>query len=199
MTIRPETGEVVLDCGACWGDTALFFANQVGERGHVYSFEFMPRNIDIFRTNIELNPQLKQRITLITHPLLDVSGRRVSFTENGPGSQVNADLGANQTPAPTIKTAASITIDDFVVAQRLDRIDFIKMDIEGAELKALRGASNTIRDFKPKLAISIYHSMEDFVQIPAYLSSLGLGYNFYLNHGTIRDRETILMAISSRG
>jgi hypothetical protein len=68
------------------------------------------------------------------------------------------------------------------------------MDIEGSELPALKGGINTIKKYKPKLAISIYHSMDDFVDIAQYLKSLDLGYDFYLKHVTIYDEETILFA-----
>ena len=68
------------------------------------------------------------------------------------------------------------------------------MDIEGAELPALRGATSVLQKFRPKLAISLYHSMDDFVDIPKYLNSLELGYEFYLSHGTIYHEETVLIA-----
>ena len=68
------------------------------------------------------------------------------------------------------------------------------MDIEGAELNALKGAEETIRRFKPKLAITVYHSLNDFWEIPEWLESLGLGYKFYLRHFTIHAEETVLFA-----
>jgi hypothetical protein len=74
-------------------------------------------------------------------------------------------------------------------------VDFIKMDVEGAEVEALRGAENTIRKFRPKLAISVYHSISDFVDVFELISSLNLGYRFYLGHYTIHWYETILFAM----
>ena len=77
----------------------------------------------------------------------------------------------------------------------LPRVDFIKMDIEGAEIHALKGAEKTLRQFHPKVAISLYHSLEDFKTIPRYLDSLGLKYKFYLDHHTIYENETVLFGI----
>jgi hypothetical protein len=68
------------------------------------------------------------------------------------------------------------------------------MDIEGAELEALKGSEGVLRQFKPKLAITVYHDFKDFWTIPQYLDSLGLGYRFYLRHFTIHAEETVLFA-----
>ncbi len=68
------------------------------------------------------------------------------------------------------------------------------MDIEGAELRALKGAEETLKKFCPKLAIAVYHRINDFWTIPKYIDALGLGYRFYLRHFTIHSEETILFA-----
>ena len=72
----------------------------------------------------------------------------------------------------------------------------IKMDIEGAELDALKGAEASIRKHRPKLAISLYHNPEDIETIPRYLAGLDLGYRFYLEHHTIYQNETVLFAMA---
>jgi FkbM family methyltransferase len=191
VSIKPEPGDVVLDCGACWGDTALFFANEVGERGHVYSFEFIPSNIKIFEKNIRLNPHLRDRISLVSKPLGKLSGEKLNYIETGPASRLDSKTSND---APFVET---VSIDDFCVENNIATVDFIKMDIEGAELPSLMGAVETIRKHKPKLAISLYHSMDDFVNIPEYIESLKLGYYFYLKHGTIHAEETVLIATSN--
>ena len=192
ITIKPDPGDIVLDCGSCWGDTALFFSNEVEREGHIYSFEFIPNNIETFNRNVNLNPHLKDRITLIANPLGETSEQELCYTENGPGSKIILDKNDGSIKVKTI------SIDDFILRYNLKKIDYIKMDIEGAELPALKGGIKTIQKFKPKLAISIYHSLDDFIKIPEYLHSLDLGYRFYLNHGTIHLEETVLMAISNR-
>ena len=190
VRIKPEPGDIVLDCGACWGDTALFFAGEVGESGHVYSFEFIPDNMDVFNTNTALNPSLKSRITLVPYPLDETSGKEVSYTDNGPGSRISQQVDSTT-------TASTLCLDDFYEQYRPEKIDFIKMDIEGMELPALKGGLSVLKKFRPKLAISIYHSMDDFTGISKYIDSLDLGYKFYLRHGTIHNEETVLLAIAS--
>jgi hypothetical protein len=72
------------------------------------------------------------------------------------------------------------------------------MDIEGAELAALQGAEESIRKYRPKLAISLYHAPEDFDSIPRYLTGLHLDYAFYLGHHTIYQNETVLYCVPKR-
>ena len=71
------------------------------------------------------------------------------------------------------KQIETTSIDDFVRRNGIARIDFIKMDIEGAELVALQGAAATIRTFKPKLAIAVYHRPTDITAIPAWIDEDG--------------------------
>ena len=180
-------GEYVIDAGAAWGDTTLRFAHEVGEQGRVYSFEFEPRCLEILITNLQLNPELASRVSIVKKALWRDSHATLTFDSRGPGTRVSEDVSGlpyNQ--------VSSVSIDNF--AGSLARVDFIKMDIEGAELPALRGAERTIRKHLPKLAISLYHSISDLVDIPAYLDSLGLEYEYYLDHASIHSEETVLFA-----
>jgi len=182
-------GDTVLDLGACWGDTAIYFACKTGPEGKVYSFEFIPENIRLFKGNIALNPHLGSRIHLVEHPATEISGTQLYFEDKGPCSKVQLSSFEGQSGE-----TLSISIDDFVTNNKLEKVDFIKMDIEGAERYALQGALQTIKKFRPKLAIAIYHSMEDLVEIPQWIKSLNLGYEFFLGHYTIHNEETILFA-----
>ena len=90
------------------------------------------------------------------------------------------------------KTIDIISIDKFVSDNKIEHVDFIKMDIEGAELSALKGAVETIKRFKPKLAICVYHKGKDIFEIPEYLISIVPEYNFYLKHNSHTFGETVL-------
>jgi FkbM family methyltransferase len=84
-----------------------------------------------------------------------------------------------------------VSLDSFLQGAR---IDFLKADIEGAEMDMLRGAEQTIRQYKPKLAISIYHSIWDFYQIPLYVKSLVPEYHLAIRHYSSCDAEMVLYA-----
>jgi FkbM family methyltransferase len=188
--VEAEKGDFVLDLGGCWGDTALYFASKVGDDGKVFSFEFIPNNVEIFNKNIHLNSSLKDRIKLIQNPVSDASNQIMYYVDKGPSSVISLNPILNENDC--VKT---ISIDDFVKNNQIEKVDFIKMDIEGAEQMALNGAIKTIKKFKPKLAIAIYHSMDDFSRIPNWINDLGMDYKLYLGHYTIHSEETIIFAV----
>jgi FkbM family methyltransferase len=184
-----NAGDIVIDAGGCWGDTALYFASKTGSEGKVFTLEFVPNNLSILRRNISLNPELKPIIEIIENPLWSQSGAEIFFTDRGPGSKIAIEN------IPEAKASVNtLSIDDLVSRRSLNCLDFIKMDIEGAELPSLKGAVNTIRKFRPGLAISIYHSMHDFTDIIKWIDDLRLGYKFYVDHFTIHWEETVLFA-----
>jgi FkbM family methyltransferase len=149
----------------------------------------MEENIRVFERNISLNPLLANRIELIAQPLWSSSGVLMTSSGAGPGSRtVVASSGSES------GLHRSLAIDDFVKDRCLAHIDFIKMDIEGAEHEALSGARESIIAFQPDLALCVYHSVDHFWLLARYLDSLRLGYRFYLGHFTIHAEETVLFA-----
>ena len=76
-----------------------------------------------------------------------------------------------------------------------DKVTFIKMDVEGAELESLRGCKRTIKKYRPKLAICIYHRPEDMIQIPIYIKELVPEYRLYIRHHSNCAWETVLYAM----
>lgn len=182
VTIAPGAGDHALDAGGCFGDTALIFARSVGPSGHVYTFDPMPRHCAIMRETFAMNPAFADRITVFDVGLSDANSDGDGEARQGidPGARIADDV-------PTR------TIDSL----ELGRVDFVKMDIEGAELMALKGGEQSLRRWKPRLAISLYHRPEDFFAIPLWLHGLGLGYRFHLDHYSIHQEETVLYAVAS--
>jgi len=76
-----------------------------------------------------------------------------------------------------------------------EKVTFIKMDVEGAELESLMGAHDTILRDRPKLAVCIYHKYEDMVRIPLYIKSLAPDYRLYVRHYSNNASETVLYAV----
>lgn len=183
--VQVEDNDVIIDGGGCWGDTALYFTHKA-KNTKVYSFEFTPSNIELFNRNIALNPG--SDIELIRLALSEESGKNYYLIDNGASSIITEEK------TDSSINVSTVSIDDFVRLHNVSKIDFIKLDIEGAELGVLKGAINTIKKFRPKLAIALYHRPADFFEIPDYLLKLDLGYKLYLGHFTPNIAETILFA-----
>ena len=101
----------------------------------------------------------------------------------------NAKIVNSANSADNLQTIEGISLDEFL---QNERVTFIKMDIEGAEYDALKGAEHIIRTQKPRLAISIYHDKNHIVDIPALLLSFREDYRFYIRHYSLLGNETVL-------
>ena len=125
----------------------------------------------------------EQLLNVVVHESALWSKREdLCFLENGAGSRVE------KSGALTIK---GVSLDNII---KNEKVTFIKMDVEGSELAALKGAKNTIIKYHPKLAICIYHKPEDILEIPAYILELVPEYKFYIRHYTSCMWETVLYA-----
>ena len=184
--IKVEKGDYVIDGGACYGDTALYFAAK--SESKVFSFEFLGENIDIFNKNMDLNPKYKDNITLVKKPLSQKSGDKLFVVPNRPGTSVS------EVKTDDSEEFETISIDDFVKQNNIEKIDFIKLDVECSEVSVLKGAVNTIRKFKPKLAICVYHKKDDLWTIPQLIKEILPEYNLHLDNHTIMSNETVMYA-----
>ena len=188
--IYAKSGDVIIDGGGCWGDSALYFASLAGQGGKVYCYEFIPENLGIMRRNFELNPELAARIEVIEKPLWSHSGETMEFVCDGPATRIKRE---GDDDAGILKFHTT-TIDDLIHTNGVTRVDFIKLDIEGAEPAALKGASQSIRRFKPTMALCVYHDPAHFAQLARYIDSIQPGYLYSLDHMTTCDWETVLYA-----
>lgn len=160
-------GDVVFDVGANIGMFTVFSLLKKNAK-HVYAFEPVKSTHEILRNNCKLNKILKN-VGLINKGLANKRG----FFEI---SISNSNIGANSIIFNRNDNSESVsitTLDYFVESQSIRKIDFIKVDIEGAERLFLEGAKKTLANFKPKLSICTYHLIDD----PVVLTKLILQAN----------------------
>jgi FkbM family methyltransferase len=194
LPARPRHGDVVLDAGGCWGDTALWFAHAVGPTGMVHTFEPTPGNRRLLEQNLALNPGLAERIHVWPDPLGPEPGVEVWMPDviaAGATLQARAEA-VGEFESISMRTQ---TIDDLVRDGAIPRVDFLKVDVEGADLGVLQGAAETIRGQRPRLAIACYHKPDDLVVIPDFLAGLGVDYRWYLQCSTMTDVDTVAFAV----
>jgi len=188
--VEAEEGDVVIDAGGGMGDTALYFADRVGPRGRVVCLEFEAANLAQLRLNLEANPRLAERIEVVERPLWDRPGEELRFDSALGRTSVTGGEGS--------QSVQTTTIDELVRSGTVDRVDFVKLDVEGAELRALKGGGDAIGRDRPKLAVSVYHHLEDLVELPGHIAGLDLGYELTLDHFLPAPEETVLFARSHR-
>ncbi len=178
--IIKSENDVFVDCGAFIGDTVDCFIDFC-KSNYKSIISFEPDNFNYK----ELCNKNVNNMTVFKAGVWDKS-TRLSFISNGSGSRIVESTDNNDNAIEVL------AIDEVAECKEAT---FIKMDIEGAEKKALMGARQTIIRNKPKLAICIYHSDEDMIEIAEYLHSLVPDYRLYIRHYFYEPIETVLYAI----
>jgi len=164
--LRP--GDRVIDAGANVGFFSILASKLVGDSGQVYSFEPVSEANMILKNNIEINDS--NNIEVVEKALGDKAGE-VEFYIDGEGLFEGSSVVIKPQKEVSRRKIIQTTIDEFVLSQNLDRIDFIKVDIEGAERCLLAGAEKTIKKYRPKIAIRTYHLPDDPEVIEGILKS----------------------------
>ena len=170
----------IFDIGAWKGDTAYFFSKKCSDDAKIYAFE--PDNYAY-----EILEKVKNK-----YKLNNVITKNILFSN----TEKEIDFISMISDVPAVKKNA-ITIDKFVEENNIEKIDFIKMDVEGAEITILEGGIKTINKFKPHLAIAIYHGgklfMEDFYDVPIFIKNIiNEDYEYYIRTFSPWCGETIL-------
>lgn len=160
----PQPGDILFDGGAFDGGTGKMFKDMGCE---VYSFELDKKNYENARRVADENGFVLENMGL------GKKEEEVSYVVNNAGSWIDDRGNAN---------SKIIDIDTYVARKQLPQVDFIKFDIEGSELDGLRGAEKTIREYKPKLAISIYHKPEDMYTLIRYIKTIRPDYEIAFRH-----------------
>lgn len=176
----------ILDCGAYIGDSVQAICSSIPENEIYYNaIEPLKENILAMKNNSQLS-------SLCTD---------LRIIECGVGEKdekLYFHLPENGDPESGKFTEDPEGSSDILEIKKIDSFDidykgavYIKMDIEGLELKALKGAADTITKYRPYLAICLYHRKNDLIDIPLFIDSLGVKYKYYLRGGY----HTIMWAI----
>ena len=182
--VRNADGNFV-DCGAFQGDTLSCFLEQIreGTDYKYYAFEADPQNYEVLRSFCE------ERNLYNVKPInLGVWDRHthLSFKENQATGEVSGKIiEENDASSETIEVNSLDAVLDNA------KVDFIKMDIEGAEIKALQGARNCIQTNLPTLAISAYHELEHLWKVPLLIKTIDKDYDIYFGHHMWNMADTV--------
>ncbi len=154
-----KQNDVFLDVGANAGIYTLFASRCVGEGGKIISFEPSSREYALLEENVQLNAL--RNVVLEKRAVSDACGikfLRLAIEKHN-GQNTLCDNFAYEDAFSSLKeSVAVVSLDQYVKNNALKRINFIKMDIEGAELSALQGAKQIFHQYRPLLLMEICQS-----------------------------------------
>jgi FkbM family methyltransferase len=179
---RIESGMWVLDAGACEG----FFISYALARGaKVLAVEPVPRLAYCLEKTFA--KEAKRGTVVIVKALLGAthSDGFVKVTGSPIGAQRSTHEG---------ERVSGTTIDDLLTRSLMPRVDFIKMDIEGAEVSALSAAQVSIRCYRPNLSLAVYHEADDEQRLRTMIRASGVNYGLRAK-GVVRNRGKLVHQI----
>jgi FkbM family methyltransferase len=179
-----EKDTIAIDAGANLGSFSVFAAQNAPE-GNVYAFEPVSKTFGIAEKNVEPYPNIEcfhvglgdkeTEKNIVTSPVAMLGS---AFEDSGMPQAAQGDRGAG------LERAMITTIDAFVLARRIPRIDFIKIDTEGYEANILNGARQTIKKWRPVVAMSAYHHPQDKTELPSLIKDIDSTYRHELVTGS---------------
>ncbi|MFA7193548.1 MAG: FkbM family methyltransferase [Candidatus Paceibacterota bacterium] len=184
--LAANKNKVVWDIGAHIGYLSLFFSSAFGEETLVYAFEPNPSNQKWLESNININEAYSKRIFINKEAITNKVGE-VEFNV-GNADDATSSGGYIKDVTPPLQENSyedfkkikveSNTIDNLISQKKLSVPDFIKIDVEGAELKVLEGGINTLQQNGPELIIEI-HTIPMMFHVSNFLEKLGYKINIW--------------------
>ncbi len=193
-----KKGMYVFDIGANVGCHALPLSKLVGEKGKIFAFEPMSRAFSKLKQNVGLNDF--KNIVLEKIALSDINRKEdsIHFRSSWPKDSIEVDKQKEKEEVEFLK------LDDYVDINKIQKINFIKLDVDGYECKVIRGGTNVLKKFRPMIIAEFGEStleeagdsLEELIDLLA-----SLGYSFYSEKELEKypNKESILKAVPPGG
>ncbi len=144
-------GDFIIDVGTNYGTSLLQFANLIGGKGRVFGFEPDPTNFEICKQNIQINPFTNLYVENFGLGNKECDVNLVIETESNRGSsRISKNINGNE-----FQQIKIIRFDNWIKEKKIEKINLIKIDVEGYEMEVLKGAEQSIKKFKPILFIEL--------------------------------------------
>lgn len=188
--INKEKIKTAIDAGMENGHTALrFLLHFPGV--NVHCFEPFPASLQLSQYYVYLNKHKNINITF-----KGLSDKSTTLNLSIDPKAFSANKISESCTKGYSTTIETTTLDEYVKSTQITKVDFIKLDIEGHEIQAINGALATIKRDRPQIAISVYHRISDYYEIPKLMRSICEKYNFYIGmYDLSRFQETVLYCI----
>ncbi len=184
LDIMPNrNNDVFVDVGAFTGDSCLDYIKSFGDNSYkkIYCYEICKENIEKMKHNLK------------NYKNIEIKELAVSDKNGKAYFDLNVELSANKLSKNGQNFIKSVKLDNDII----EKIDIVKMDIEGGEKSALKGMKKHIEVDNPTLLISVYHNNTDLFEIPKIILNYNKNYKFYLRYygGCYFATEIVLIAI----
>lgn len=184
-----KDGDVAIDVGGQIGYLSIIMATSANRHVQVVSFEPEPGNINSFKQNIELNTL--ENVTLVEKAVSDHAGKIKLYLSSDRNAGTHSTVFVEGNVSEEFVEIDAVTIDDEVSSRGIDRVDLIKIDVEGGEIDVIRGSVKTLMSFQPVVITELGDALQKargFSTDEFKLFMEDHGYNCYtiLNDGTLR-------------
>lgn len=155
--VELKENDIIFDVGANIGIMSLQFAKKA-KNGHVYAFEPTHYALNKLKRNLELNPDIAKNISInncFISAKSDSNPNITAFSSWSLTKRTEKDHAFHLGTPMSAEGVPSIAMDDFVTSQKIDKLDFIKIDTDGHEYEVFQGAVNTITRLRPKIIFEL--------------------------------------------
>jgi FkbM family methyltransferase len=171
-------GDAILDIGGNIGQTAMMMADKAKSGGRVFSFEPFPTTYEKFVNNLSLNPALQKIVSITNCAMGDAPAVLKMYRDcetNSGSNRILVDVSQNSGDLVEVPV---LTVDKFVSDNGIQKIDFVKIDVEGFEMNVLKGAVETLKKYLPALFIelndkSLQYQGSSAAELVGFLKNLG--------------------------
>ena len=176
---QPKSEGIVVDVGAHYGRYTLIAAKRIGPKGKVIAIEADPKNFDMLNKNIKLN-KLEHVITLNFAATSNKSKVKLSIPEKKSGHTIYSSIIPDRSPTEKFIEVNANTLDNLLDEKgiSIEEVNWIKIDVEGAELEVLKGATNVLSKNKDISLLIEIHNIENGKNLYRPIMDLLVNYNF---------------------
>ncbi len=150
-----KPGAVIIDIGAHIGLFSIIAAQVTGKRGKLYAFEPAPGTFALLQQTVVINHE-EQVIETIQKAVGKENGKITFFVSDNKADNSNSLVNYKEDRSLHGIDVAVTSIDNFVKEKNISKLDFIKIDVEGAEYDTLQGAASTLKNLRPKCIVAIH-------------------------------------------
>jgi FkbM family methyltransferase len=178
---QPKSDRIVVDVGAHYGRYTLIAAKRIEPKGKVIAIEADPNNFDMLNKNIKLNELSKENVIALNYAASSMKSKvKLSIPEKTSGHTIYSSIITSRAPTEKFIEVNANTLDNLLQENKIpiDQVNWIKIDVEGAELEVLKGSTKVLSKSRDISLLIEIHNIEDGKTLYEPIMDLLNSYNF---------------------